>query len=333
MKGVCLAFFLCLPLGSALAAEVPPDAEGRYQELKAKLEAAKTDSEKLDICKLTLAELPESQHTMDALSAVKQHCAALGKPDEYASTAESTLARVKDPKLAREIRLELLDFYSGNKNYSARLSTLAVELTAGDKVGYNRCIAVAEALCKSELWSEVPPVIERARPFCDMEMVRKDYASRNMSQPELEDRRDYRLGGLFMYGGWAKVNTGQVDAGLCDLAQAGKLVSRNYLGLCPNDLDLFWGRALIRAGKSAEALKLLSAAAIYGDEAAYGPLVKEAYSAVYGDVKNLSRYIADLRAASAKKMVDFTLSDYQNKPFTFSSTKGKVVLLAFWFPT
>jgi hypothetical protein len=44
--------------------------------------------------------------------------------------------------------------------------------------------------------------------------------------------------------------------------------------------------------------------------------------------------VGELRDQLARAVVDFTLPDYSGKESTYSQQKeGKVMLLAFWFPT
>jgi cytochrome oxidase Cu insertion factor (SCO1/SenC/PrrC family) len=62
--------------------------------------------------------------------------------------------------------------------------------------------------------------------------------------------------------------------------------------------------------------------------------MKAAYQGKNGSDKGFDAFLEALRAQLAPKVADFTLSDYQGKPHTWSDLqKGRVMLLSFWFPT
>ena len=62
-------------------------------------------------------------------------------------------------------------------------------------------------------------------------------------------------------------------------------------------------------------------------------IYKEAYLALGGKEADLEKEMWQTRLTKAPLMTDFTAYDYEGKEVSYNTIKGKVTLLAFWFPT
>ena len=95
----------------------------------------------------------------------------------------------------------------------------------------------------------------------------------------------------------------------------------------------YWGLALLKTGDFDQALEKLAPEAVMGgdEEALHG--LKEAYVARSGGEQGFEEYVWRTREELAPRIADFTLPDYEGTPLALSSLQGKVILLAFWFPT
>jgi hypothetical protein len=90
---------------------------------------------------------------------------------------------------------------------------------------------------------------------------------------------------------------------------------------------------LLRQGDHEKAIQMLAADALLsGKQVAVEALLK-AYSSTNGSEKGFDDFKRQLRLKNAKTMEPFVLRDYQDEDFDFAGLDGKVVRLAFWFPT
>jgi hypothetical protein len=133
--------------------------------------------------------------------------------------------------------------------------------------------------------------------------------------------------------GWAKANTGELDAALADFALADSNIRRNYLGIPDDDLYIHWANTLVLSGDYQAAIdKFAPDALVMCNEDAMAGL-KTAYEKMKGSDSGFEAYSAALHKSITRVVDDFELPDYEGNRKRFSELRGEVTMLAFWFPT
>ncbi|UCF38580.1 MAG: hypothetical protein JSU96_06995, partial [Acidobacteriota bacterium] len=136
--------------------------------------------------------------------------------------------------------------------------------------------------------------------------------------------------------GWALTNLERTDEGLEILEEAAELGQFNFVGFADwptENLDYYLARAYLDAGRRRDALdRILPLAVISRSEKAL-ELLEEIHTAEGGEEADFASYVERQRQSVAKKVPEFTAFDYAGKSVSFEQFKGKVTLLAFWFPT
>jgi len=173
-------------------------------------------------------------------------------------------------------------------------------------------------------------VLARSTP----EAWRADHPDREFSDEEVAKRaQQWRVTAL-PYLGWAHYNQGRTDEALELFEQADAERVNDYVGVSLQPLDRFWASALLREGDAAAALERVSRDAVFGDRDQAMPVFRQAWAAVNGSEDGLDEQLWQARQRLARSIDDFTLPDYDGRQHSLSDLRrGKVLLLAFWFPT
>jgi len=135
--------------------------------------------------------------------------------------------------------------------------------------------------------------------------------------------------------GWAAYNQGDTEPAFTLFAESDAFGSESYLGVPTTPLYTFWGRAALAEGDLDRAIELLGAQALFGEDGSSAkPFLREAYLAEGGDAEGFVEFLWSTRNKLAAPVDDFELADYDGNPVSLSKVgDGKVMLLAFWFPT
>lgn len=311
----------------------PEQLDEVFQQSYEKYQAVETVDEKLLIVKEFLKEHPESKYTGDVLNrTVNIMVWELDDSDGAIAYALEIRSKVKDPEILVAVDKQLLNLY-GNAKRIDDVRDLATRLEEQGSLIYTDHLAVIEYAIDSEAWDLVLDHCAFAEPFANAETFRADYPNEDYSDEEIEIAGRNRVGLLLTYDGWAKVNTGEVDDGLSEFAEAEGLLRRSYFGFPANELYHYWGTALLDDGDARGAIDKLASAALFGgQEEAMEPL-KQAYLATGGSESGFDEFVWAQRLKLAKTVDDFTLSDYDGQPRSFAELRGKVTLLNFWHPT
>lgn len=99
------------------------------------------------------------------------------------------------------------------------------------------------------------------------------------------------------------------------------------------EILLTLARSYTRAGSPEWAVDVLFELLAKETDPGGRALLDSLYEDVYGSMEGLEERIAQEREKFFKAAPDFTLAGKGDVPVSLSSLKGKVVLLAFWFPT
>jgi len=168
------------------------------------------------------------------------------------------------------------------------------------------------------------------------EVIRAEAGEKELSDGQVESAvKRYRGKALFTQGR-AALELGYPDTALERFTEVDQLAERSYVEypVWPfESLDVHWGKALLRAGRHADAAgRVAVEAAILGNSNAE-EVFREAYLAMGDDGDGYDRYLEHTREKAAKKVPEFTAYDYEGKEISYTNLKGRVTLLAFWFPT
>lgn len=308
------------------------EMETYFNEMEAKYDAAPDDKAKLELCKEALAKYPESEYTNMLLYLAKEHSAELDQMDDFILLAEKIQGQVEDQRLKSRIDRLLLEAFGEAKKIDS-LNEMAEKLTGEGEKNFNLYYDLIRAYTDAEQWEPVLSYSQKGEQFATADAYKNDYPDREMSSEELTSRGNNRKGLLLTYAGWAKANTGRPVDALKDFAKAERLVHYTYMGYSNGELDYFWGRTLEQSGLLDDALQRLSPMAIFGEEEDALEALKEVFVKKNGGESNFDEFIKQQRLKFSRQIDNFSLAGYDGDRLELSSLKGKVILLAFWFPT
>jgi tetratricopeptide (TPR) repeat protein len=314
------------------AAEKPPDGDSYFQQILPKLRAAQTPAERFEICKDFVTQFPEHKYSVYLLDGAREACGEMKKLPEFLSLVEGVLAAAKSPDVQRGVKSVLVQAYA-DLGQTDKVKALAGEVLGSPDANAGNYQTLIPVLAKAGLWAEVLAAAAKGEPLTSPESVQKDAPNRQFTPADLKRRSDSRKSFLLTYRGWAKANTGDAVGALADFQAADPLITRNFVGTSYDPLDLYWGKALLMAGRFDDAISRLARPALFGGDPEYKTVLKEAYLKKGEAEAGFDAWLEGLRPTYARAMADFTLPDYAGQEFRFASTQGKVVLLSFWFPT
>jgi tetratricopeptide (TPR) repeat protein len=307
-------------------------AEEAYKQVRERRKEANTE-ERLAITKAFLAKFPESRQTASALAAVFYYQGGeLGDKAGAIAYAEEIRDGINDPGIGQEIDRKLVGFY-GESGMMERMVALADRLAGEGALDYGDHWNIIESAVQAEDWELVRDYCARARRMANADAVRADYPDRDLSDEELAENVDNRVGMLLVKDGWARANQGETEQALADFARAAPLIPRYYFDLPEYDLNVYWGKVLIMRGDFEGAIEKLETAALImrNDEALSG--LRDAYVGIHGTESGYEEWSAAHRPSIATTIGDFEMPDYGGKRHRFSDIRSDVTLVSLWFPT
>lgn len=304
-----------------------------YGELAESRRDLATTEEKLAVTKDFLDEHPESEVTARALDAVLYYQGeALGDIEGAIAYGEELRGRVDSAEVVTAIDKVMIPAY-GQAGMIDKMLSVAERLAASDDLSFNDHWNVIEAAAGAEKWDVARSYCEKARPLATAESYRADYPKRELSDEELAEAAENRLGMILVMTGWARANQGEIDAALVELAQADTLVPHSYVGTAEYGLDLYRAKTLIMKGDFEGAMDQFAVEALIMRNADAFAGMRKAYALLHGDTTGFDEYASEVHRSVARTMEDFRLSGYDGTTASFSDLRGDVTLLAFWFPT
>ena len=324
---------LCAFLLSGFTLKQDDELKKAIDQAQAALQKAKTAKERADIARGLLAKYPEFKYTADALQIVVAYeFDEKGDLDGAIAFVKEIYSKLKDPQIKVNTRNVLLDLY-GNPGKSRELEALAEKITKHEDVKFTDHLTVIRAGVKAEHWDLVLKHAEAGKPFATPEAYRKQYPDSNLSEKRIQESGKHRKGLLGAYKGWALANKNMHKEAIAAFETAKKSTRFTYLGAPDSDLYLYWGKTLMMAGDHEGAMKKLAPTALFGANKDAMKAMEKAYSSHPGNGGDYDAFVHKLRAEYAPTMSDFTGINYDDKKQTYESLKGKVTLVAFWFPT
>jgi tetratricopeptide (TPR) repeat protein len=257
----------------------------------------------------------------------------LGQPARAYELVEPLLSRIPDP----EARLYLASELAPVAVDAGRPLDLAPFIAALEEKGplsFDSLDMIMAAACKVGNWPLAAKHAEAAEARSTPEAWRADNPDRELSEEEVATRVQGRRVTALTYRAWALYNQGQTAEALALFEQADRDRVNDYLGLSNAPLDRFWASALLKEGDAAAALERISREAVFGDRKQAIPVFRQAWAAVNGSEGGLDDQLWQARQRLAPTIDDFTLSDYDGQRHSLADLRrGKVLMLAFWFPT
>jgi tetratricopeptide (TPR) repeat protein len=325
---------LVATVGCSRLEEQPDQAEAAYDAFRTAYGEAETSEAKVALAADYLGRYPDTEHSGRlAATIVYYQGYEMEDPQGAWDVVSVALGQIEDPERRFEVGISAFDL-SDSVDLSLDLAKIADDLGAVRPLTYSEHMDVAEAALDLEEWTLADEHSLAALELATPEQYRADYPDREFSDDEVEVRVRRREAAALTNDGWALFNMGDADLAMERFAAADAVNSVTYLGVPDTPLYRYWGRAELAAGNLDQAIDLLGAEALFGEEGSSAkPYLLEAYVAENGSEDGFDEFLWSTRNTLAKAADDFQLTDYEGNLRSLSETNGKVTLLAFWFPT
>lgn len=305
------------------------EAQADFQETMAAHNAAEDKEEQFQLWFDFLERNANSGYTVGTLDFLARQYYDKHMDDLAAGIAfvENHLPRIGDKWRGDGERL-LIELY-GMAGYVDKLREMAPEGNAD----FDTHIAFANAATDAEAWDLAFEQAKAAYDAATPEAIQAATPEHEFTEAELESRVNNQKGEALTTLGNARMNSGDIEAALSSFSEAEPFIMFNYVGVPDSDINLYWAKALIANGEYNAAMRRIAPDAVMqgGEEAL--ELFKEAYEKSGGDEAGLDRAVEGMRAELARPVEEFEAYTYDGEKIAWSELKGKVTLLAFWFPT
>ena len=330
---------LCVLLGLAGACskqeQASDPAEEAFGVLRAAWSEAETSEAKTKLAEDYLARFPDTERSGWAASTIIHYRGNdLEDPEGAYEIVSAALERIEDPEQRFGVSMELLGL-SDSVNVPLDIAQVAIDLGAVRPLTYNEDMSVVETATDLEEWTVADEHALGALELATPETYLADYPDREFTDEEVASRVARRKALALAYDGWALYNLGDTELAFTRFAESDAAGSVSYLGVPNTPLYTFWGRAALGEGKNDHAIELLGAEALFGEDGSGAePYLREAYAAKNGSDEGFDEFLWTTRSELATQVDDFALADYDGNSVSLSDVgDGKVMLLAFWFPT
>jgi tetratricopeptide (TPR) repeat protein len=309
-------------------------SEDAYQALKTAWDDAQSSEAKVALAEDYLSRFPGSEHSGSMAWRIAYYRGQdLGDPAGAWAAIAAALPGIEDPEQRFEASMAGLSL-ADSTDVTLDLADVAAALGAVRPLSFDEHSQVASAAVALELWEVADQHSRAALELATPDRFRLDYPEREYTEQQIATRVKHRKTSQLVMSGWALFNLGATDEAFARFKEAEDVGSENYLGIPNNSLYQFWGRAALAEGDYTTAIDMLGAEAIFGqDREAAEPFLREAFAASTRGGESYEEFLWATRNRLAKTADDFELLDYQGTPHRLSDAAGKVILLAFWFPT
>lgn len=268
-----------------------------------------------------------------ATDLISHYAHDLDQPEKAYELVEPLLSRIPDPEARLYLASELAPV-AADAGRPLDLAPFISALEAQGPLSFDSLDMIMAAASKVGDWPLASKHAEAAEARSTPEAWRADNPDRELSEEEVATRVQRRRVTALTYRAWALYNQGQAAEALALFEQAERDRVNDYLGLANAPLDRFWASALLQEGNPAAALERISREAIFGDRDQAVPVFLQAWSTVNGSEEGLDEQLWQTRQRLAPTIDDFTLADYDGQQHSLADLRrGKVLMLAFWFPT
>lgn len=310
------------------------DVEEEFRKTLAEYRTLKTDEEKFKIWYGFLDSFPDSRYTFSIMQFLVNgyFLEQANNPDGATKFIDGMLGKIVDPDIRTQAKGLFIPVY-GMAGKINELRALADAMSEEGKLGYIEHTLFQEAAIEAEAWDMVLEHSDATLALSTPEAVKADFPNRNFSEEELGERAGDRKANSLTNRGWALINLGKAEEGIAAFEEANEYVGQFYVGFPDNNLGIYWAKALIKQGEHESAMKKIAAEAVFGFREEPKKILQELFAKRNGGEEGYEDFVWELRKKLAKTTDDFTLPDYDGQNHKFSDLRGKVTLLAFWFPT
>ena len=290
-----------------------------------------SEEEKFQLWNDFLTRNPNSDYTAGTIDylAMRHYIGRLEDAEGAIAFAKEHLANLTDERFVDDGKRLMFNLYAetGNKDEIGRMASEMKDPTIRD------CMNVANAGLKIEDWELVQKFSHLALEMNTAETIKAEAGDRELTEEQIQNSIGRTSGTAYTNLGWAQMNLGDAEAAAESFAKAEPHIPFNYAGVAWSEFSTYMTKALMKKGDYEGAMKRIAPDAItMGDKDALA-LYKEAYLANGGNEAAFEGHVADMRGTIARTMPDFHAYDYDGNKVEYGSVKGKVTLLAFWFPT
>jgi tetratricopeptide (TPR) repeat protein len=296
--------------------------------------AATDDETKYQIWLDFLKRNPDNKHTFGTVQYLAQNYFLEFKddPDGAIAFAQDNIANLSSEKDKAKGNRLLLSLYS-KSGKGEQMHSMVDEMTASGEINLDDARAITDAAVNTEQWEMLRDYSLKGLDMLTPEQIRANAGDRELTDEQVERYLGYAREDVYTKLGWAHANLGEVDQALQSFKEAEQHETFNIAGVAYSELSKYWAKTLLNVGDYEGAMEKIAPEAItFGDEKAF-EIYKKAYLAGGGDESALESNIAETRERLARRVPDFAVFDYEGNKVQYADLKGKVTLLAFWFPT
>jgi len=334
-RATILTLCVLLGLAGSCAKQETDPAEEAFGVLRAAWSEAETSEAKTELAEEYLARFPDTEHSGSMAGAIVYYRGNdLEDPEGAYEIVSAALERIEDPEQRFAVSMELLGL-SDSVNVPLDIAQVAIDLGAVRPLTYNEDMSVVETATDLEEWTVADEHALGALELATPETYLADYPDREFTDEEVASRVARRKALALAFDGWALYNLGDPELAFERFEAANEVNSLTYLGVPNTPLYEFWGRAALGESRFDRAIELLGAETLFGEDGSGAePYLREAYAAKNGSDEGFDEFLWATRSELATQVDDFALADYEGNSVSLSDVGGgKVMLLAFWFPT
>ena len=304
-----------------------------FRAARAAYRAAETPEEKAKVGEDYLAEFPGGAHSAAFAEVVIESPGRNATERRRAyDIVHRALERAADPAVRFQLGLQLFGL-SYEVGQPLNLEKLADELAAKRGLTFSENLDVAKAAAKQSLWTLTEKFAYLALAQAAPGAYRAEHGNGKADEKQIAKAVQMRSAFALGYQAWAEFNLGREDEAEDLFKRADRHLTFNYLGIPDEPVRRLWARAEIARGNWARAIALLEPSAVLGGDPVALADLRRAWAGRAGSAKGFDAYLWQARRRLAHKVDDFRLADYSGAEHALSEDRGKVILLAFWFPT
>lgn len=331
---LALALFVGL-VGACSKTDGVDPAEEAWSELAEAWGELESAEEKTQVAEDYLARFPDTEHSgLLARRVAYYRGYEMEDPQGAFDAVYPALGQIEDPEQHFVVSMSLLGI-ADSVDVPLDIAEVADALGAVRPLTFDEHEWVFDTATDLEEWAAAVKHAYAASEMATPESFRAENPDREFTDEKVASLVQHRKALSLAYNGWALYNQGDTDLAFERFAEADAVGSVTYLGVPNNPLYTFWGRAALAEGDIDQAVKLLGADALFGQNGSGAEVyLREAYLAKNGDEKGFDEFLWSTRNELSKSVDDFTLLDFEgNQVRMADASAGKVTLLAFWFPT
>lgn len=335
---IAMMLILSLLLLSACSQEEPAATEENAEVLNADfrtmakaLRATDDQDEQLKVVGDFLTKYPDTERTATALGYGARVIFKQGSEEaDYDGAIEfvkSHLPEVKNADYQASAKAILISLY-GDAGKNEEFNSLLADLGDPAEIPLETLQMVYPVLKNGKNWDEAEAYTKAVITKIDAELAEADPAD------------DRKIRGL----NWSKSaametlavslsQKGEVDQALDIFKEAKSLKEFNFAGIAYGEFRDSWATALLKKEDYARAMEVLTPDAVFLNKDSSVELYKEAFVANGNNENDLVAHLGKQRKALGREVPEFSVYDYEGNLVNYSDLKGKVTMLAFWFPT